>query len=114
LRLTCVSTYPNFGVRCLRIRPLLHSSATIAFPLSITLSLFLKRTRETDRTPDKRRQVDSSFVCFRSQALELTGFGIDRALNCQHSKDRQGMNGDPDDSIPLRVLLYIKVYTADA
>jgi hypothetical protein len=46
----------------------------------MTLLLFLKRTKETDRTANKGRQVDSSLVCFRSQALELTGFGVDNAV----------------------------------
>jgi hypothetical protein len=39
----------------------------------MTLLLFLKRTKEIDRTANKERQVDSSLVCVRSQALELTG-----------------------------------------
>jgi hypothetical protein len=47
---------------------------------SMTLLLFLKRTKEADRTPNKGRQVDSSLVCFRSQALELMGFGVDNAV----------------------------------
>jgi hypothetical protein len=45
----------------------------------MTLLLFLKRIRETDRTANKGRQVDSGLVCFRSQA-ELTGFGVDNAV----------------------------------
>jgi hypothetical protein len=45
----------------------------------MTLLLFLKRIREIDRAANKGRQVDSSLVCFRSQALELTGFGVDNA-----------------------------------
>jgi len=47
---------------------------------SMTLLLFLKRTKEADRTPNKGRQVDSSLVCLRSQALELAGFGVDNAV----------------------------------
>jgi hypothetical protein len=45
----------------------------------MTLLLSLKRTKETDRRANKGRQVDSSFVCFRSQALGLTSFGVDNA-----------------------------------
>jgi hypothetical protein len=36
--------------------------------------------QETDRTADKARQVDCSFVCFPSQALERTGFVVDDAV----------------------------------
>ena len=62
----------------------------------MTLLLFLKRTSETDRTANKGRQVDSSLVCFRSQALELTGFGIDNAvLTASSTKNRQGRTAIP-------------------
>jgi len=46
----------------------------------MTLLLSLKRTREIDRRANKGRQVDSSLVCFRSQALELTSFDVDNAV----------------------------------
>ena len=46
-----------FGTRFCPIDP-----ATIAFPLSMTLLLFLKRNGETDSTQVKRRQLDSNFV----------------------------------------------------
>jgi len=44
------------------------------------LLLSLKRTKETDRRANKERQVDFSLVCFRSQALEVTSFGVDNAV----------------------------------
>jgi len=87
LRQTCVSTYASFGgawpyfqSRIRRLFGCERSAPLIGDDPSMTLLLFLKRTKEADRTPNKGRQVDSSLVCFRSQALELMGFGVDNAV----------------------------------
>src|SRR6202166_2724003 len=76
----CLAVLSITNAQPLRKRPLLHRSATIAFPPSMTLLLSLKRTREIDRRANKGRQVDSSLVCFPSQALELTSFDVDNAV----------------------------------
>jgi hypothetical protein len=46
----------------------------------MTLLLFLKRTRETDRTANNDGKLILALVCLRSQALELAGFGVDNAV----------------------------------
>jgi hypothetical protein len=72
------------------IRSAVHVATRCALAITILLPEFKleniaceegkKRGSLHDRTPNKGRQLDSSLVCFRSQALELTGFGVDNAV----------------------------------
>jgi hypothetical protein len=71
----------------------------------MTLLLSLKRTRETDRRANEGRQVDSSLVCFRSQALELTSFGVENAVELLAArKTARVETAIPITCIPLGVL----------
>jgi len=41
---------------------------------------YFPEAHQGNRSQGKGRRVDSSLVCFRSQALELTSFGVDHAV----------------------------------